>query len=321
MQTTLTSPQIEKVQQALLGADSDALIDLIFRLNFGQPPADATSPAIAVAQSLGWVTADAPNQLTDLGHLVADPLREYRLWLDRNRRIHGEKDHPLLAPERYAEKAVLEVGSGFGCNLLSLGLRAQGVFMGVEPMALYRQFTPILARREGLPTPRIQEGTGENLPFHDESFDVVLCYSSHQYMDIHKALREMVRVLRPGGQLQIIGATLDSYSATLMKQLLRRPSPSGLLYGARTLVNTLSYQWRGRRIWLPASKVATAAPIYPARRAMCEWLGQTGLLVRHDLIQPVDSETCFVADKPARAHNLPIRLSPERHAPERCARP
>lgn len=297
MQTTLTAVQIEEVRQILLGPGSDALIDLIFRLNMSLPVDQAAGPAIETASRLGWVTFDTKTQLSPLGWLVADPLREYRLWLDRDRRIHGERESALLVPESYAGQSVLEVGSGFGCNLLSLNRRTHGQFVGVEPMAIYRQFTPLLAEREGMEAPEVLDGAGEALPFADQRFDIVLCYSAHQYMDIRKALQEMARVLKPGGQLQIFGNTLDVYSAGLGQRLIRHPSASQILNETRTLANTLSYQWLGRRMLVPASAFATAAPIYPSRAAMCRWIASTGLTMRHDLLQRVGEETCFVADR------------------------
>ncbi len=298
MQATLSETQIQDVRQALLGAESDALIDLIFRLNLSLPLDTNAGAAIKAAVRLGWVSERPQPHLSKLGGLVADPIREYRFWLDRDRRIHGERDHALLAPERYAAKSVLEVGSGFGCNLLSLGMRAKGTFVGVEPMSIYRQFTSLLAEREGLEVPEVRAGAGEALPFEDETFDIVLCYSAHQYMDVRKAIVEMTRVLRPGGQLQIIGATLNYYSADLGRQLMKRPTPSKLLHGARTMINTLSYQWMGRRMWMPSSAFATAAPIYPSRSAMVRWMTEAGLSPRHELIGSVGEDTCFVADKP-----------------------
>lgn len=298
MQTTLSTEQIEEVRQALLGPDADALIDLIFRLNTSRPVDPVPSVAMKTASRLGWATLDPKPQLSPLGWLVADPLREYRLWLDRERRIHGERESALLVPERYAGKSVLEVGSGFGCNLLSLSRRTHGQFVGVEPMAIYRQFTPLLAEREGIAAPEVVDGAGEALPFADQRFDIVLCYSAHQYMDIRNALREMARVLKPGDQLQIIGSTLGSYASGLPRHLIRHPSASAVLNGARTLVNTLSYQWSGRRLLVSRSVFATAAPTYPSRAAMYRWITSAGLTMRPDLVQRVGVETCFVADKP-----------------------
>lgn len=301
METTLSATQLDAVRQGLLGPGSDELIDLIFRLNLALPLGPDTASAAEAARHLGWITDDSDPKLSPLGLLVADPLREYRFWLDRDRRIHSEHEHEMLVPERYANKSVLEVGSGFGCNLFSLKRRVQGVFVGVEPMAIYRQFTPLLAEREGLEAPEVLAGTGEELPFESNSFDVVYCYSSHQYMDILKAIPEMARVLVPGGQMQIVGGTLDTYLSILVRELIRRPTPSNIMNGVRTTINTLTYQWLGRRVMQPASVFATAAPVYPLSGVMCKWLSGAGLELRSELIKRVGKETCFMADKPGRS--------------------
>ncbi len=44
---------------------------------------------------------------------------------------------------------------------------------------------------------------GEQLPFADRSFDVIISRVALPYMDIPAALREMRRVLKPGGELKI----------------------------------------------------------------------------------------------------------------------
>ena len=46
-----------------------------------------------------------------------------------------------------------------------------------------------------------QQGYAENLPFKDEEFDIVISrYSAHHWHDVGRALREVCRVLRPGGK-------------------------------------------------------------------------------------------------------------------------
>ncbi len=279
-----------------MGPLSSDLIDLVFRLNLGRPCDDIPPRAFALASRLGWVT-HRPRALTELGWLVADPIREYRLWLDRGRLINGASAYPLLAHDAYEGKSVLEPGSGFGCNLLSLvGMR--GRFVGVEPVEAYRQFAPIFALREGLPVPELIDARCEALPLPDASFDVVLCYSAHQYMDVRRALREMARVLRPGGQLRLIGGTLEVFAREIGARLLKRPHPRLARDYALTVANTAAYQTFGRRLVTPRGRIATAAPIYPKREAMHRFIAEAGLALRADLTRPVHGETCFVADKP-----------------------
>jgi SAM-dependent methyltransferase len=290
----LSTAQLASARSALLGPGSDELIDLVYRLNLKLPADDVGSASFRAAAELGWVDRDR-RALTELGLLVGDPIREYRLWLDRARRLHTEGTHPSLAAEAYAGKSVLEPGSGFGCNLLSWS-RTPGRFVGVEPVALYRQFTAIFAEREGLPVPEVVDGRIESLPFADGEFDFVVCYSVHQYVDVRLALREIARVLRPGGQLQLIGPTLETVAGPICRDLL-----SGRIGVAKkhvkSAVNTVSYQALGRRLLVPNSAFATGAPIYPSLARVRRWMGAAGLSFRSDLSRRVLEEYCMIADK------------------------
>ena len=98
---------------------------------------------------------------------------------------------------------VLEIGGGTGANLPCYG-PAVGSLTITEPHApMLRR----LERRAGeqRPSARILRAPAEDLPFNDHSFDVavstlVLCGVDDQ----PRALRELRRVLRPGGRLLFI---------------------------------------------------------------------------------------------------------------------
>ncbi|VTN65728.1 SAM-dependent methyltransferase [Klebsiella pneumoniae] len=50
-----------------------------------------------------------------------------------------------------------------------------------------------------------QQGYAETLPFADASFDVVISrYSAHHWHDVGQALREVKRVLKPGGVIIVM---------------------------------------------------------------------------------------------------------------------
>lgn len=292
---SLTPDQLAACRQALLGPDSEALIEWMFQLSLQPGWQGGDARAANVARDLGWIQL-SPPALTKLGRLVADPLREYRFWLARDRRVHSEHEHAQLAPLHYRDKAVLEPGCGFGCNLLTLG-RLPGRFVGVEPVAVYRQLAPVLAQREGLPAPEVVDGRAEALPFPDATFDIVLCYSMHQYTDIAVALREMARVLRPGGELQLIGGVLWRGDLRLFRNLFASSHLGTLKQDLLTVLNTWSYQWRARRLLVPRGETATTAPIYPAVSHMRRWMQAASLTLREDLTRPVGSEMCFIAEK------------------------
>jgi SAM-dependent methyltransferase len=102
-------------------------------------------------------------------------------------------------------KKVLDVGCGEGRFCRMLG--DNGVpSTGVDP-------TPALiaAARERDPGGVYVEAEAEDLPFGDESFDLVVSYLSLvDIPDAYSAIREMVRVLRPGGTLLI--ANLNGFN-------------------------------------------------------------------------------------------------------------
>ncbi|MGZ0152758.1 methyltransferase domain-containing protein [Kribbella sp. WER1] len=105
-----------------------------------------------------------------------------------------------LAPA--AGKTAVDVGSGTGEDVLAFaacGARA----IGVEPSPGLRAEA---ARRaevdEGV---EFVEGRAESLPFGDASVDVVRCERVLQHVDEPAvAVREMARVLRPGGRAVLI---------------------------------------------------------------------------------------------------------------------
>jgi len=95
-------------------------------------------------------------------------------------------------------KSALDVGCGEGrfCRLL----RANHVpVVGIDPTEA------LLARARLLdPTGHYQSARAENLPFAGASFDLVVSYLTLiDIPDFRSGLREMVRVLRPGGTLLI----------------------------------------------------------------------------------------------------------------------
>ena len=98
---------------------------------------------------------------------------------------------------------VLEIGGGTGANLPSYG-PAVGSLTVTEPQPpmLRRLERNVRARH---PDAKVLRAPAEDLPFGDDSFDVavstlVLCGVDDQ----PRALRELRRVLRPGGRLLFI---------------------------------------------------------------------------------------------------------------------
>jgi SAM-dependent methyltransferase len=282
-----------RLKDALLGADLPGfaryMSDLQFRRN---PRADAPR---ALAEELGLVRPGS-RELTEIGWFVADACREYVFWLERGRRLPFEEEAPAVVAEALAGRSVLEIGSGSGMNLLAIAGRSAEV-VGLEPMTIYRQVGGIMAEAEGIGPLEVVPGTAESLPFESARFDTVLCVTAHQYFDIAPAFREAARVLKPSGELVVIGGTLGPYAVHSGLDVLRKRLSGARAY-AVTITNTLSYMALRRRLLVRQSKWSTAFPVYPSRQAICRYLRDAGLDVRRPP-ERVGTETCFRAVKPA----------------------
>lgn len=94
-----------------------------------------------------------------------------------------------------AEARVIEVGSGAHGLIFYFGSQ-HGI--GVDPLAVsYKSLFP--RWQNCAPT---VAAAGESLPFHDQSFDVVICDNVVDHAESpSRIVRELVRILKPGGLL------------------------------------------------------------------------------------------------------------------------
>jgi ubiquinone/menaquinone biosynthesis C-methylase UbiE len=107
-------------------------------------------------------------------------------------------------PAHYARS--LEIGSGTGyftLNLMRAGLIEQATCSDISPGML--QTLASNAERLGLAV-KTQTADAEQLPFADESFDLVLGHAIlHHIPDLARAFSEFERVLAPGGTVLFAG--------------------------------------------------------------------------------------------------------------------
>jgi ubiquinone/menaquinone biosynthesis C-methylase UbiE len=97
---------------------------------------------------------------------------------------------------------VLEVAIGTGLNLpvYPEGITLVGIEWSPAMLQRARRRAEELGR-----SARLLEGDAQALPFDDDSFDTVVCtFSLCAIPDHRRAVAEMKRVLRPGGQLLLV---------------------------------------------------------------------------------------------------------------------
>lgn len=97
-------------------------------------------------------------------------------------------------------QSVLDVACGTGVLAREAYLRTgpTGYVAGLDPgygmLAVARELSPSLDWRQG---------TAESMPFPDASFDAVVSQFGLMFMDPERAIREMLRVLKPNGRLVV----------------------------------------------------------------------------------------------------------------------
>ena len=111
-----------------------------------------------------------------------------------------------------AGQTLLEVGCGPGALLrhlvVYLGPASAVVDLDINPFLLREAAG--FARREGWADQvAFREGSAEDLPFPNDSFDTVLCSTVIEEVDADRALAEMVRVARPGGSIVVVVRAVD----------------------------------------------------------------------------------------------------------------
>lgn len=286
----LDATQLEEARRHLLGEGSDTLIR--FMAGHSVHLSDTAQSAITQeqAQKSGWIDPQT-QQRTTLGIFVSDSCREYLFWKERDKTLPFEGELPHLSEALFAGKYVVEIGAGMGANLMSLVGRAERI-CGVEPVEAYAQLGEIFSTREGLEPVEMRLGGAEELPFEDNELDLVLCVSAHQYFDIIPAFHEISRVLKPGGELVVIGGVFSSYVGKALKKIINGSESAKAT--AITIVNSLSYMALNRRIVLSRGSFSTSRPIYPTKKAMRRWMYQAQLIEKNPP-GDVTPETCFHA--------------------------
>ena len=147
-----------------------------------------------------------------------------------------------------------ELAGRSGLQVLEVGCGAGGM---LGPLARYGRVHGIDVDREYLDYCRrrgfgdLSCGSGHDLPFRDQSFDVIALFDTLEHIpDEHRALTEVCRVLKPGGTLFVSAPAYEwlwsnnddiahhqrRYTRTRMRRALQR---AGFVVKRTTYFNTV----------------------------------------------------------------------------------
>jgi len=126
------------------------------------------------------------------GRRLADTAAAWGVW-----RVPEERVRAIGA---IGERQALELGCGaaqWTVELARRGAHATGLDLSAAQLELARKHLA-----DGGIEASLVQGSAEELPFGDESFDLVMCdHGALSFADPRAAIPEVARVLRPGGRL------------------------------------------------------------------------------------------------------------------------
>lgn len=132
----------------------------------------------------------------------------------------------LVAP--LASDRLLDVATGSGFTALGFAVLVRNV-VGVDVAAEAVAVATRQAKERGIANAEFRVSEMENLPFVAGSFEIVTCrFTFHHFSDPGKVLREMKRVLAPGGRIMLydILSSPDTAKAEVHNRIEKTRDPS-----------------------------------------------------------------------------------------------
>ena len=141
-----------------------------------------------------------PREMMQHTYPILFAVEESHWWHIGRRRIIGSFVKEICDQVKDRRAHILDVGCGTGANLVLLSEFGEAEGVDVSPDAL------AFCRERGLDNVRL--GAAEALPYEDNEFDLVTALDVVEHIDDDVAgLREMRRVLRPGGRVLLFVPT------------------------------------------------------------------------------------------------------------------
>src|SRR5678815_84615 len=140
------------------------------------------------------VAANLPKEMQSHHHPILYQVEERHWWYVGRRRIIRSLVEKICSTLGNSNPRILDVGCGTGANLKMLAEhgRAEGVDISQQAVDFCHE--------RGLGSVKL--GAAEDLPYENDSFDLVTSLDVVEHLDDDVAgLREMRRVLRPDGRL------------------------------------------------------------------------------------------------------------------------
>jgi SAM-dependent methyltransferase len=141
-----------------------------------------------------------PQEMMQHTYPILYEVEESHWWYIGRRRIIAGFVEEICSKIEGRRPRILDVGCGTGANLILLSKFGDAEGVDISPDAL------AFCQERGLQKVRL--GAAEKLPYEDGTFDLVTALDVVEHMDDDvECLREMRRILRPGGHILLFVPT------------------------------------------------------------------------------------------------------------------
>jgi SAM-dependent methyltransferase len=142
-----------------------------------------------------------------VGDLTEETRADYEEFFNRYDRYRYQKEPHILTNLDhigFRDKRVLEIGLGQGADAEQIVKRG-GVYSGVDLTDESVKRVQMRFQLHRLGYEKIEQASALELPFSDNSFDIVFSHGVlHHIPEIKKAQAEIARVLKPNGKLVVM---------------------------------------------------------------------------------------------------------------------
>lgn len=172
--------------------------------------------------------------------------------------------------EATPEAVAFDIATGGGHTALAIAPHVRHVTVTDLTPAMLEQARAFLTA-EGVTNADFHLADAEELPFPDARFDLVTCrIAPHHFADVEQAVREVARVLRPGGLFLLIDSVApeDPDLDAFLNELERRRDPSHVRSYRRS-------EWR--RFLEAAGLTVEVMETFTKRHDFADWTARSRL--------------------------------------------
>lgn len=142
-----------------------------------------------------------------------------------------------------AKNLVLDAGCGFGQWTIALS-HLNGFVVGIDADIKKVKIAKLKAQMENAKNISFEIGSIEQLPFNDESFDAIICYSVIYRTNFKKSLKEFYRILKPHGMVYIVTNAIGWYIFNLVTGHSSARDFNARIHSVQSIYQSIKYKFR-----------------------------------------------------------------------------